>query len=260
MMTPWKPVEPLQRENASERLLNDVRARILSGELKRGVKIPTEKALATAYGVSSATVREAVRGLATARLVEVRHGSGAYVTADVDQLIAMSLESIIEMERVSMPQVFSVYGTMNGLAAELAARHASSSQVNLLQKAQDEIASAKTSETISTALKDFLQTLAGCSGNPLLVALCRFLAGMQIRMAAELAGDSYATRRSTSNKLAKERQTLIDAIRTKDTAAARVAAVRYHERALTVMSALLSDDQSHVDNPALSKRLASPRT
>ena len=253
-------MEPLQRENASERLLNDVRARILSGELKRGAKIPTEKELAVAYGVSGATVREAVRGLATARLVEVRHGSGAYVTADVDQLIAMSLESIIEMERVSMPQVLSVYGTINGLAAELAARHASSSQIDLLQQTQDEIASAKTREAISTALQNFLRTLAGCSGNPLLLALCRFLAGMQIRMASELTGDSYATRRSTSNKLAKERQALIDAIRAKDTVAARAAAVRYHERALTVLSALLSTSKTRVDDPALSKLLASPRT
>jgi len=73
------------RGNAAEHVHGDLRDAILSGQFAKGSRLPTEKQLAESYGVSGPTVREAIRGLTTARLIEVRHGSGAYVTADSDQ-------------------------------------------------------------------------------------------------------------------------------------------------------------------------------
>ena len=238
-------------------MLTDLRERILSGDIARGEKLPTERELADVYGVSSATVREAIRGLATAHLLEVRHGSGAYVTARVDQLVGMPLRSIIAMERISMPQVLSVYGAINSYAAELAARQASPAMVRELQQAQDDIGRARSLPAISEALTRFLDTLARCSENALLVALCRFLAGMQIGLATELSGGSFKARQENSAKLATERQELIDAIARKDGEGARKAALRYSEKALAVLSAMPLARKDRVSDPALAKLLAS---
>jgi GntR family transcriptional repressor for pyruvate dehydrogenase complex len=79
---PWQPTRQLTRGNAADQILEDLRGRILGGQLTRGTRLPTAKQLAEGYGVSGPTIREAIRGLTTAQLVEVRHGSGAYVTAD----------------------------------------------------------------------------------------------------------------------------------------------------------------------------------
>ena len=256
-MSEWKASKPLHRGNASERMLTDLRERILSGDIARGEKLPTERELASVYGVSSATVREAIRGLATAHLLEVRHGSGAYVTAKMDQLVGMPLRSIIAMERISMPQVLSVYGAINSYAAELAARQATPAMVRELQQAQDDIGRARSLPAISEALTRFLDTLARCSENALLVALCRFLAGMQIGLATELSGGSFKTRQENSAKLAAERQGLIDAIGRKDEEGARKAALRYQDKALAVLSALPLARKDRVSDPALSKLLAS---
>ena len=251
----WKPLAAPVRGNASERMLEDLREQILSGKVQRGAKLPTEKALAMAYGVSGATVREAVRGLATARLVDVRHGSGAYVTANVDALMAISLRSIIHMERVSMPQVIGVYGALNAFAAELAAQHATPEHIQQMQEAQNDMASGKSSATLSEALRRYLNALAEASGNTLLAALCRFLAGMQIGLAAELSGDSYAVRRDAGKKLAKYRQALIDAIQTGDAREARDIATRYHQHALLVLTSLPHGGREKVADPNLSKLL-----
>src|SRR6266853_2308771 len=86
---------PVERGRVAEQILDDLRNQILDGTLSRGTKLPTERELAEAYGVSGATMREAIRALAAMRLVEVRHGSGAYVTADSGQIIAMSLNSML---------------------------------------------------------------------------------------------------------------------------------------------------------------------
>jgi GntR family transcriptional regulator, transcriptional repressor for pyruvate dehydrogenase complex len=253
----WQPSRQLDRGNAAEQILEDLREQILGGGLARGAKLPTEKQLAQAYGVSGATIREAIRGLTTSRLIEVRHGSGAYVTANADQLIDVSLRSMIQMERINIRQVLGVLGALNGYAAELAATHASAEAIQAMQQTLDEINEAKDARQISSGFMRFLDALAAASGNPLLAAFCRFLAGVQMSLATELSGDSFESWRKTSGKLAKDRQRLVDAIGSRDPAAAREAARTYHERALKTITALPNASATVIDDSALSAFVAS---
>ena len=52
----------------------------MSGKLEPGAKLPNENEIAERFGVSRATVREAVLGLMEAGYLARRHGSGTYVT------------------------------------------------------------------------------------------------------------------------------------------------------------------------------------
>jgi len=61
------------------RIETDLRARIRSGELAPGARAPTELELMDHYGVSRATVRQAVGGLIASGALEVRRGLGTYV-------------------------------------------------------------------------------------------------------------------------------------------------------------------------------------
>jgi GntR family transcriptional regulator len=61
------------------RIAADLRARIASGDLPPGAKLPTETALTQQYGVSRTVVKWAVNSLKGAGLVEGRRGSGVYV-------------------------------------------------------------------------------------------------------------------------------------------------------------------------------------
>jgi GntR family transcriptional regulator len=62
-------------------LQEDIRGRIESGEYEPATLLPTEGDLRAMYGVSRATVREALRGLADRGLVEKRQGVGTFVSA-----------------------------------------------------------------------------------------------------------------------------------------------------------------------------------
>jgi GntR family transcriptional regulator len=53
---------------------------LVSGKLQPGDKLPNENEIADRFGVSRATVREAVLGLIQAGYLTRRHGSGTYVT------------------------------------------------------------------------------------------------------------------------------------------------------------------------------------
>ena len=55
-------------------------ASILSGKYAPGERLPSERDLAIAFGVSRPTIREAMISLEIRGLAEVRHGSGIYVS------------------------------------------------------------------------------------------------------------------------------------------------------------------------------------
>ncbi len=63
----------------NERIRQDFEARILSGELAPGDRLPTEQALMAHYGCSRMTVNKALTGLAAAGLVERRKKAGSFV-------------------------------------------------------------------------------------------------------------------------------------------------------------------------------------
>jgi GntR family transcriptional regulator, transcriptional repressor for pyruvate dehydrogenase complex len=234
----WQPTPRAARGNAADHIHGDLRDAILSGQFAKGARLPTERQLAESYGVSGPTVREAIRGLTTARLIEVRHGSGAYVTADSDQLLAVSLNSMIRVERIGVTEILGVLGALHAHAAERAAAVATKAETARMQAAVHAIASASTAHAIPDALVDFLGTLANAAGNPLLTILCRFLTRVQVDLTGELCGRTLAGWRKTAVPMNGKRQRLVDAIRARDANAARLAAQAYHAQSIKIIGAL----------------------
>jgi GntR family transcriptional regulator len=62
------------------RLANDLRERLGRHEWHVGEQLPTEGALVSAYGVSRATVRQALKALEAEGLISTRQGRGSFVT------------------------------------------------------------------------------------------------------------------------------------------------------------------------------------
>lgn len=63
-----------------ERIAQTLASRIARGEYKIGQRLPSERELAQSFEVSRPTIREAIIALELDRLVDVRVGSGVYVT------------------------------------------------------------------------------------------------------------------------------------------------------------------------------------
>lgn len=62
-----------------ERIADDIREQIASGQLKPGDKLPTKRQLAEKYGVSAQPVDNALFVLRAEGLVQGRQGKGIYV-------------------------------------------------------------------------------------------------------------------------------------------------------------------------------------
>lgn len=63
-----------------EQIVDQVIKMVMTGVLKQGDKLPSERQLKDQFNVSRASLREALRILSTLGIIEVRAGSGIYVT------------------------------------------------------------------------------------------------------------------------------------------------------------------------------------
>jgi DNA-binding FadR family transcriptional regulator len=75
-MATLEDMRPLQLRKAGMLVADDLRRRIITGELGPGELLPFEAELAKKFGVSRATVREAMAVLQSESLIDVRRGAG----------------------------------------------------------------------------------------------------------------------------------------------------------------------------------------
>ncbi|PNU03453.1 GntR family transcriptional regulator [Novosphingobium guangzhouense] len=72
-----------ERLKLYQRVAHEIEQGIRSGQYAAGSRLPAERDLAEQFHVSRPTIREAMIALEIRELVEVRHGSGVYVTEDM---------------------------------------------------------------------------------------------------------------------------------------------------------------------------------
>ncbi|NLT95297.1 MAG: FadR family transcriptional regulator [Clostridia bacterium] len=73
---------PIKRDPTSvyEQVLKQLTAAIMHGDLKPGDKLPSERSLAEMMGVSRTSLREALKMLAAAGMVNIKHGQGVFIS------------------------------------------------------------------------------------------------------------------------------------------------------------------------------------
>jgi GntR family transcriptional regulator, transcriptional repressor for pyruvate dehydrogenase complex len=72
-------LQPVNRRSVPEDVFQQIVAGVLSGEMQPGEALPSERRLAEVLGVSRPAVREALKRLSAAGLVEVRQGDATTV-------------------------------------------------------------------------------------------------------------------------------------------------------------------------------------
>lgn len=72
-------LQPVHRRSVPEDVFEQILAEVLSGEMQPGESLPSERRLAEVLGVSRPAVREALKRVVAAGLVEVRQGDATTV-------------------------------------------------------------------------------------------------------------------------------------------------------------------------------------
>lgn len=81
---------PVLKQSLSDKLTQRIRAMIQKGEYTQGDRLPPIMEMAKRFGVGHPTIREALKKLETMGFVEIRHGSGVYVSRSEEVLVLAS--------------------------------------------------------------------------------------------------------------------------------------------------------------------------
>src|SRR5689334_13468682 len=91
-------IEPLEREQRLyERVVDKVLELISSGSWKPGFRLPPERELSEAFGVSRTVVREAVKALEARGVLESTTGSGVSVRLADFNMVSRSLQTYMQL-------------------------------------------------------------------------------------------------------------------------------------------------------------------
>jgi GntR family transcriptional repressor for pyruvate dehydrogenase complex len=124
------PLGPLRPSPLVEQAADRLREQIAAGHWTVGSKLPGETTLAKELGVGRSTVREALRALAGAGLVQPRQGAGVFVVATEP-----AEDWPTRLRRATVTDVYEVRMAVEVHAARLAARRRTPEDVAAMEAA-----------------------------------------------------------------------------------------------------------------------------
>lgn len=155
---------------------------IASGEFTPGQRLPSEIELAAKFGLSRSALREATSALVQLRVLEVRKGSGTYVSDLGPDVLMSGLDLGTDlMQGDTLIEIFEVRRLFEPVATAFAALKITDEQVKALQVTLDVMYAAKDVEELIVVDFDFHEQIMAVTGNMTLCALMRGLATKAIR-------------------------------------------------------------------------------
>jgi DNA-binding FadR family transcriptional regulator len=204
-------------------IADQIRTLIGKGEVAPGARLPAERDLARQLGVSRPSLREALIALEVEGLLDVRVGSGIYVTSPPE-----ARGRGAEIAGASGPfEVIRARRMIEGECAALAARHGTAAQLRAVRKAHADLQrEAKRNHNPLDADRAFHVRIAEATGNSALELVVQTLWDQRVGplyRALEIKLEYPAMARETTD----EHEAVLAAILARDPAAAR-AAMRRH--------------------------------
>jgi GntR family transcriptional regulator, transcriptional repressor for pyruvate dehydrogenase complex len=121
------PLTSLRRSPLVELAVSQLREQVLSGQWPVGARLPAETELAQRLEVGRSTVREAVRALVHAGLLETRQGSGTYVRS-----VTPGADWEPRLRRAAVLEAYEVREALEVQAARLAASRRTEADIEAL--------------------------------------------------------------------------------------------------------------------------------
>jgi DNA-binding FadR family transcriptional regulator len=101
-------LSPIDKSNAYESVQRELLRVVVSGSVQIGDKLPSEKAMADALGVSRPVVREALGSLRALGLIESRTGRGSFVISTTPSSLPKRLSMLELLEARSLIEIPTV--------------------------------------------------------------------------------------------------------------------------------------------------------
>jgi DNA-binding FadR family transcriptional regulator len=220
------PLTAVDNRRLYRQIADQIAELIEGGEYQAGRRLPPERDLAKQLGVSRPSVREALIALEVEGYVEVRMGSGVYVTE------RRGARGAAKAAGGSGPfELIRARWIIESECAALAARNGTKAQVKAIEEALDEMEAARDAGTVPLdADRAFHQRIAEATGNSALVTVVQTLWDQRTGPLFLRLERHYDTPALWTLAI-KEHRDILDAIARRDAASARAAMRRHMDHA-----------------------------
>jgi GntR family transcriptional repressor for pyruvate dehydrogenase complex len=166
--------EMLTRNSLQEQIGLRIEEMITSGQLQVGDRLPSEIEMARQFDVHRSTIREALRVLEQRGLVEMKVGSGSYVSRVSPAVVAETLDTYFVSSESSYEDVAILRTLLEPGIAALAALRAEAEDLQKLEEALLNLERAMNHGDLDSQIAadaDFHLALTAASHNKLLFAI-----------------------------------------------------------------------------------------
>jgi DNA-binding GntR family transcriptional regulator len=214
---------------ASARIYSDLRAELVSLQRRPG-EVISEAEIALSYGVSRTPVREAILKLSDEGLLEIFPQSGIFVS---------------RIPLAALPEAILVRKALEATTAQMAAEHATASQILVLQsilQRQREASTASDGDAFHRADETFHAAIAEIAGHPGIWTLIQ-----QVKVHVDRYRRLTLPQAGRIPRVIVEHEAILGAIERHDIASARCAMEFHLERLLDNISATQSINPEFFD-------------
>jgi len=149
---------------------------ILEGVLRAAERLPGERELARQFDVSRPILRDALKDLEARGLLTTTPGGGTYVADVIGQVFAKPVTELFATHRKAASDYLEYRREIEGIAAEFAARRATSDDLALLDRIVERMQEVHPSgdmETEAAIDVEFHQAIGECAHNIILLHTLR---------------------------------------------------------------------------------------
>ncbi|TIL57505.1 MAG: FCD domain-containing protein [Mesorhizobium sp.] len=124
----------IEHSRTADEVVQQIESLILEGVLRTGDRLPGERELARRFEVSRPILRDALKALEGRGLLTTRPGGGTHVADVIGQLFTKPVTDLISMHRKAATDYLEYRREIEAVAAEYAARRATSDDLALLDR------------------------------------------------------------------------------------------------------------------------------
>lgn len=224
-----------------QRITADLQSDIVSGDIRPGAKLSSQRSMQQQFGVSRSTVREVITELQGLGLIETRHGGGSvcvnlldqFFQADTDEALLSGLSSGLSPGQSLPVQVLEMREVLEGEAAYYCALRASDDELRLIRDEYDRMTGRGAEETALSSAKTLRQAksdltfhmlIADNCHHLLVLSLSQILYGRYFNAIYSVLSQTFKRKGRYPELIGSQHRQIYQAIIERDAQAARVAA------------------------------------
>jgi GntR family transcriptional regulator, transcriptional repressor for pyruvate dehydrogenase complex len=171
------PLKSIRTGRLADQVADQLKQSLFNQEYEEGERLPSEQELMEILGVSRVVVREAIRILEKAGLLEIKRGptGGAFVRPMKHDIISSIIRDSLRLSHTTIAEIMEVRLQMEPIVARLAAQRRSLEDITCLEKNIENMQKVKSGDKYVAWNVDFHRLVAKASHNSMYELLVNIL-------------------------------------------------------------------------------------